>query len=115
MLRTVIRLYREGFCFSSSPESLRESLKSTDIHGSSLAIEQLQHSRFRPLRLAYIPVMAAALLLTLLCCYCYYQNTGTSIPDLYEASVLSLQNGLENGDFTSIDLVKVSQQWLSFS
>ena len=28
-------------------------------------------------------------------------------PDLYEASVLELQAGLEAGDFSSVDLVKV--------
>ncbi|TDL20725.1 amidase signature enzyme [Rickenella mellea] len=29
-----------------------------------------------------------------------------ALPDLYEASVVELQNGLEAGDFTSVDLVK---------
>lgn len=36
-------------------------------------------------------------------------------PDLYEASVEELQNGLEAGHFTSVDLIKVSSaqflQW----
>lgn len=31
----------------------------------------------------------------------------TTFPDLYEASVTELQDGLERGDFTSVDLVKV--------
>ena len=30
------------------------------------------------------------------------------LPDLYEASVSELQDGLEKGAFTSVDLVKVS-------
>ena len=29
------------------------------------------------------------------------------LPDLYEASIAELQDGLENGHFTSVDLVKV--------
>ena len=29
------------------------------------------------------------------------------LPDLYEASVLELQEGLDGGHFTSVDLVKV--------
>ncbi|KAF8523735.1 amidase signature enzyme [Hysterangium stoloniferum] len=29
-----------------------------------------------------------------------------TLPDLYEASIVELQNGLESGDFTSVDLVK---------
>lgn len=32
----------------------------------------------------------------------------TDFPDLYEASVLDLQTGLENGNFSSVDLIKVS-------
>ena len=32
----------------------------------------------------------------------------TQFPDLYEASVVELQDGLERGDFSSVDLVKVS-------
>ena len=32
----------------------------------------------------------------------------TQLPDLYEASVVKLQDGLERGDFSSVDLVKVS-------
>lgn len=31
----------------------------------------------------------------------------TKFPDLYEASVVELQDGLERGAFTSVDLVKV--------
>lgn len=31
------------------------------------------------------------------------------LPDLYEASVSDLQAGLDAGQFTSVDLVKVSQ------
>jgi len=35
-------------------------------------------------------------------------RSGTIVfPDLYEASVEELQNGMEAGDFTSVDLVKV--------
>ena len=33
---------------------------------------------------------------------------GTMFPDLYEASVLELQAGLDSGLFSSVDLVKVS-------
>lgn len=29
------------------------------------------------------------------------------LPDLYEASIVELQDGLEHGHFTSVDLVKV--------
>ena len=32
---------------------------------------------------------------------------GTALPDLYEASVTELQEGLQSGLFTSVDLVKV--------
>ena len=31
-----------------------------------------------------------------------------TFPDLYEASIAELQDGLEKGHFTSVDLVKVS-------
>lgn len=34
-------------------------------------------------------------------------------PDLYEASVLDLQNGLDAGHFTSVDLVKVYSIFLT--
>lgn len=30
-----------------------------------------------------------------------------ALPDLYEAGIAELQQGLENGRFTSVDLVKV--------
>ena len=33
---------------------------------------------------------------------------GITLPDLYEASVLELQAGLDAGHFTSVDLIKVS-------
>lgn len=33
---------------------------------------------------------------------CYVQ-----LPDLYEASIAELQDGLEHGHFTSVDIVKV--------
>lgn len=35
-------------------------------------------------------------------------NSASKFPDLYEASVVELQGGLERGDFTSVDLVRVS-------
>ena len=38
-----------------------------------------------------------------------------SLPDLYEASIAELQEGLEKGQFTSVDLVKVGQHILSCS
>ncbi len=31
-----------------------------------------------------------------------------SFPDLYEASISELQKGLQNGEFSSVDLVQVS-------
>ncbi len=31
-----------------------------------------------------------------------------TLPDLYEATIAELQDGLAGGDFTSVDLVKVS-------
>ena len=34
-------------------------------------------------------------------------TTATVFPDLYEASVLELQHGLDAGTFSSVDLVKV--------
>ena len=37
----------------------------------------------------------------------------TEFPDLYEASVLELKQGLDNGDFTSVDLVKVGTKMFS--
>jgi hypothetical protein len=36
------------------------------------------------------------------------QTWGPNYPDLYEASILELQTGLEKSQFTSVDLVKVS-------
>ncbi len=33
--------------------------------------------------------------------------TAAAFPDLYEASIAELQTGLEKGQFTSVDLVKV--------
>jgi amidase len=38
---------------------------------------------------------------------CLQGTTATVFPDLYEASVLELQQGLEAGTFSSVDLVKV--------
>jgi hypothetical protein len=35
-------------------------------------------------------------------------ETSPALPDLYEASVLELQAGLDAGHFTSVDLVKVN-------
>ncbi len=35
------------------------------------------------------------------------QRVTSKFPDLYEASIADLQKGLEDGDFTSVDLVKV--------
>ncbi|KAG9075210.1 hypothetical protein FS749_013144, partial [Ceratobasidium sp. UAMH 11750] len=44
-----------------------------------------------------------------------FGRSGASVyPDLYEASILQLENGLEEGHFTSVDLVKASlslQMW----
>ena len=34
-------------------------------------------------------------------------TSGTVFPDLYEASILELQAGLNAGHFSSVDLVKV--------
>jgi hypothetical protein len=39
---------------------------------------------------------------------CLQDSTATVFPDLYEASVLELQAGLDAGTFSSVDLVKVS-------
>jgi len=36
------------------------------------------------------------------------QATDSKFPDLYEASLVELQDGLESGLFTSVDLIKVS-------
>lgn len=36
------------------------------------------------------------------------ENTNSGFPDLYEASIAELQDGLKKGLFTSVDLVKVS-------
>jgi hypothetical protein len=36
------------------------------------------------------------------------KGTSPALPDLYEASVLELQAGLDAGHFTSVDLVKVN-------
>lgn len=38
---------------------------------------------------------------------CLQGSTATVFPDLYEASVLELQQGLDAGTFSSVDLVKV--------
>lgn len=35
-------------------------------------------------------------------------SAAINFPDLYEASIAELQDGLERGHFTSVDLVKVS-------
>lgn len=36
-------------------------------------------------------------------------SSNTNLPDLYEASITELQDGLDKGAFTSVDLVKVSR------
>ena len=38
---------------------------------------------------------------------CLQGSTATVFPDLYEASVLELQAGLDAGTFSSVNLVKV--------
>ena len=38
---------------------------------------------------------------------CLQGSTAKVFPDLYEASVLELQAGLDDNSFTSVDLVKV--------
>jgi amidase len=38
---------------------------------------------------------------------CLQGSTASVFPDLYEASVLELQAGLDAGSFSSVDLVKV--------
>lgn len=38
---------------------------------------------------------------------CLHGSAATVFPDLYEASVLELQAGLDAGTFSSVDLVKV--------
>ena len=48
---------------------------------------------------------------SLQCFYTVLSKTverATQFPDLYEASVVELQDGLERGDFSSVDLVKVN-------
>lgn len=39
---------------------------------------------------------------------CAVSSRASQFPDLYEASIVELQDGLERGDFSSVDLVKVS-------
>ena len=39
----------------------------------------------------------------------FHVSPRQSLPDLYEASVVELYEGLERGDFSSVDLVKVSR------
>jgi amidase len=36
----------------------------------------------------------------------------STFPDLYESGILELQDGLEKGHFTSVDLVKVNSSKL---
>lgn len=43
-----------------------------------------------------------------ICAVSQLSKNTSKFPDLYEASVVELQDGLERGDFTSVDLVKVS-------
>ena len=38
-------------------------------------------------------------------------SNSVTFPDLYEASIAELQDGLENGHFTSVDLVKVNRSF----
>ncbi len=38
-------------------------------------------------------------------------NLDTTLPDLYEASIRELQNGLDARRFTSVDLVEVNDVW----
>lgn len=47
--------------------------------------------------------------------YCQVHAKPVSLPDLYEASILQLQAGLDAGHFSSVDLVKVSRFLVSFS
>ncbi len=44
----------------------------------------------------------------LFCVLVRYNATAQSLPDLYEASITELQGGLQNGNFNSVDLVRVS-------
>ena len=37
-----------------------------------------------------------------------FQASGVVLPDLYEASIAELQDGLVNGHFSSLQLVKVN-------
>lgn len=64
----------------------------------------------RPSPIAMKTVSATSIFLAILCWLCLScrLTTATDFPDLYEASVVELQNGLDNGDFTSVDLIKVS-------
>ena len=65
----------------------------------------------RPKAMLRFPFLISALLLLFLgnsWAHSSYSRSGTNVfPDLYEASVEELQNGMEAGHFTSVDLVKV--------
>ncbi|KAI0795623.1 amidase signature enzyme [Abortiporus biennis] len=56
---------------------------------------------FRPTQWPWLPGYYFALFLV-----CFGCVRAASLPDLYEASVVELQSGLDAGDFTSVDLVK---------
>ena len=42
------------------------------------------------------------------CAYAISETSNATLPDLYEASIAELQDGLQKGLFTSVDLVMVS-------
>ena len=54
-------------------------------------------------------LVCAALLVSGVVCSSFAPMAGSNetLPDLYEASIMELQDGLDKGLFTSVDLVKV--------
>lgn len=59
------------------------------------------------IRIIFFAVLASLLGLCLPQEHFITTNKASSFPDLYEASIAELQNGLASGLFTSVDLVKV--------
>lgn len=62
-----------------------------------------------------LSLLAVGILVLALVCASHGQTSAQlptsaaiNFPDLYEASIAELQDGLERGHFTSVDLVKVS-------
>ncbi|KAG9124190.1 hypothetical protein FRC07_012490 [Ceratobasidium sp. 392] len=86
-----------------TPSSLATTM--TGKQGGGYGLIALEWPKSRSLRWRYLVVALAAILLTGIFWLCPRTEV-FEYPDLYEASILELQTGLDKGHFTSVDLVE---------